>query len=117
MKTFTQVYLAGKLVVALYMANALVWRTSQAQHSANLLVLGGALTFFGVVFLSIPRYYIELQWFRLRTARPGTAVTAPEYEDLRPWEIDFVGGSWKPRVAATVIDILIIGGFVGSFWL
>ena len=71
LKTFTQAYLAGKLVVAFYMAIALVWKTAQARHSANLLVLGGALTFFGVVFLSIPRYYIELQWFRLRAARPG----------------------------------------------
>jgi len=44
-------------------------------------------------------------------------VTAPEYEDLRPWEIDFVGGSWKPRLVANVIDTAIIGGFITTFWL
>jgi hypothetical protein len=114
--TFTQVYLAGKIAVASYMANALVWKTSQTHHSTNLLVLGGALTLFGVGFLSIPRYYIELQWFRLN--RIGTsAATAVEYEDLRPWEVNFVGGSWKPRIVAGVIDTVIIGGFISSFWL
>lgn len=115
--TFTQAYLAGKLVVASYMANALAWRTSQAQHSTNLVVYGGALTLFGVLFLSIPRYYVELQWFRLRTAKRSTAVAVPEYEDLRPWEIDFVGGSWKPKLVAHIIDTVIIGGFIASFWL
>ena len=44
-------------------------------------------------------------------------MTAPEYEDLRPWEIDFVGGSWKPRLVANVIDTAIIGGFITTFWL
>ncbi|MGA2351659.1 MAG: hypothetical protein ABSF70_14590 [Terracidiphilus sp.] len=115
LNSFTQAYLAGKLAVASYMANALVWKTSQAQHSTNLLFLGAALTLFGVVFLSIPRYYIELQWFRLRAASAADATTIG-YEDLRPWEINFVGGSWKPRVMANVIDTLIIGGFVTSFW-
>jgi hypothetical protein len=115
--TFTQVYLAGKLAVAFYMANALVWKTSQARHSTDLVVLGGALTFFGVVFLSFPRYYIELQWFRLRSAKRGTSVTVPEYEDLRPWEIDFIGGSWKPKLVAHILDTAMIGGFVVSFWL
>ena len=52
--TFTQTYLAGKLVVASYMVNALTWKTSQIQHSTNLIAMGGALTLFGVVFLSIP---------------------------------------------------------------
>jgi hypothetical protein len=116
--TFTQAYVAGKLVVASCMANALVWKTSQARHSNNLVILGGALTFFGVVLLSIPRYYIELQWFWLRTRRPDTStITRAEYEDLRPWEIDFPGGSWKPKLVAHVLDSVMIGGFIFSFWL
>ena len=115
--TFTQAYLAGKLAVASYMGNALVWKTSQAQHSNNLAVLGGALTLFGVVLLSIPRYYIELQWFRLRAAMPSAAESDPEYEDLRLWEVDFLGGSWKPKLVAHVLDTLMIGGFISSFWL
>jgi hypothetical protein len=115
--TFTQAYLAGKLVVASYMANALVWKTSQAQHSTDLVVLGAALTFFGVVFLSIPRYYIELQWFRLQTARPNAAVPDPKYEDLRPWKIDFVGGPWKTQLVVGIIDTVIIGTFFTGFWL
>lgn len=113
--TFTQAYLAGKIVVACYMATALAWKTSQAHHSTNFWVLGGALTFFGVVFLSFPRYYIELQWFRLRAVMPDTTVA--EYEDLRPWEVDFVGGSWKPKLVAHVLDTAMIGGFIFSFWL
>jgi len=115
--TFTQAYVAGKLVVASCMANALAWKTSQTHHSNTLVVLGAALTFFGVVFLSIPRYYIELQWFWLRTARSVAAGTAPEYEDLRPWEIDFPGGTWKPKLVAHILDSVMIGGFVFSYWL
>ena len=38
--TFTQAYLAGKLAVASYMANAMAWKTSQVQHSTDLVVLG-----------------------------------------------------------------------------
>ena len=117
LETFTQSYLAGKLVVAFYMATALAWKTSQVQHSTNLVVLGSALTFFGVMFLSFPRYYIELQWFWLRTEKQDTAVTDPGYEDLRACEVDFVGGSWKPRILASIIDTVIIGGFITSFWL
>jgi hypothetical protein len=116
--TFTQAYLAGKLVVVSYMVNALAWKTSQAQHSTNLVMLGGALTFFGVIFLSIPRYYIELQWFRLRAARPDTDVAvSEEYVDLRSWTVDFLGRSWKPRVVAHVLDTLMIGGFILNFWM
>jgi hypothetical protein len=115
LKSFTQAYLAGKLVVASYMANALIWRTSQSRHSASFLIYGGALTFFGVVFLSIPRYYMELQWFRLRAARSG-ADSPPGYEDLRPWEIDFVGGNWKPKLWANILDSIIIGGWFTSWW-
>jgi hypothetical protein len=115
--TFTQSYLAGKLVVAAYMVNALAWKTSQVQHSTNLWLYGGALTFFGVVFLSFPRYYVELQWFRLRTATPHAAMAAQEIEDLRPGQLTFVGGSWKPKVAVGFIDALFIGSFITSFWL
>jgi hypothetical protein len=115
--TFTQVYLAGKLAVASYMANALAWKTSQAHHSVELLAYGGALTLFGVVFLSIPRYYVELQWFRLRTATRGAAEAAPEYEDLRPWVVDFVGTRWSPKLVASTIDALMISGFISSFFL
>lgn len=81
------------------------------------MVLGSVLTLFGVVFLSIPRYYVELQWFRLQAAKEAGAAAVPEYEDVRPWEIDFVGGSWKPRLVANFVDTLIIGGFITSFWL
>ena len=115
--TFTQSYLAGKLAVAAYMANALAWKTSQTQHSTNLVVYGGILTLFGVVFLSLPRYYVELLWFRLRTARRGSTDPVPEYEDLRPLEVGFLGGfSWKPRVVAGAMDALIISGFITTFW-
>jgi len=115
--TFTQAYLAGKLVVGSYMANPLAWKTAQTQRSTNLVVLGCALTLFGVFLLSVPRYYIELQWFRLRALESDAGAAIPEFEDLRPWEIDFIGGRWKPRLWASVIDTVIIGGFFSSFWL
>jgi hypothetical protein len=114
--TFTQSYLAGKLAVAAYMVNARAWKTSQMHHSIALVVYGGILTLFGVVFLSLPRYYVELLWFHLRTARRGNGEPIPEYDDLRPLEIGFVRGSWKVRVVAGAMDALIISSFITSFW-
>ena len=116
LKTFTQAYLAGKLAVAFYMANALVWKTTQSRHSIAFFLLGGVLTLLGVVFLSIPRYYIELQWLRLRMASASIEETAPDYEDLRLLKVEFVGCSWKPRLWASAIDAMIISGFITSFW-
>jgi hypothetical protein len=113
--TFTQSYLAGKLAVAAYMANALAWKTTQAKHSTNLVLYGGVLTLFGVVFLSIPRYYVELMWLRLREAEGG-GKSESEYEDLRPLWVKFVGGAWPARIVAGAMDTLIIGGFIGTFW-
>jgi hypothetical protein len=115
--TFTQSYLAGKFAVAAYMANALAWKTTQARHSVNLIAYGAALTFFGVFFLSFPRYYVEMEWYRLRALALPSESKAPDYQDLRPWEVQFVGGSWKPRLWAGLLDTVIIGAFITSFWL
>ena len=114
--SFTQSYVAGKLAIAAYMANALAWKTSQSKHSATLVLYGIALTFFGVVFLSIPRYYVELLWLHARTAQHTATEPSPEYEDLRALQVPFVRGSWPARVVAGWMDAILIGGFILNFW-
>jgi hypothetical protein len=116
--TFTQAYLWGKLVIAAYMINAYVWKSSQAERSLNLEILGAALTLFGLLFLSLPRYYIELQWYALRMSNTSDQAEAVEYEDLRPSSLPFLGQRyWKPRLVANSLDALFIGGFVTNFWV
>jgi hypothetical protein len=114
---FTQGYLWGKLSIVAYMANAYVWKSSQARSSVNLDILGVVLTLFGVVFLSLPRYYLELQWYELRVAERPTAPDSVDYDDLRPSQVPFLAGrSWKPRLIANAADALLISGFLTSFW-
>jgi hypothetical protein len=95
------------------MLNAYTWRWSHPQGSYNLILMGLALSFFGVIFVSIPRYYLELQWFWARIAQQPDE----RYEDLRSWNLPFIG-PWdrKPTLVAHVLDTLLIGGFIASFW-
>jgi hypothetical protein len=69
-----------------------------------------ALSLFGVFFVSIPRYYIELEWFRLkvRRAKESQDFTEIRHDDLRPF---------NTRLIAYIVDVFLISGFIGSFWL
>jgi len=107
---FTQAYAVAKLLAAVYMLNAYTWRWERPEHSVNLILLGAVLTVMGVFFVSMPRYFIELQWYRLKqaglTKMPAELRNA--YDDIRPFEI---------QLLANFVDVIVIGGFALSFWM
>jgi hypothetical protein len=109
--TFTKAYIVAKGLTAIYMLNVFTWRWSQSKHSVNMMVLACLMSFFGVFVISLPRYYIELQWHQLKVRQsklPGHSEDKIVFEDIRPFGIKFI---------AWILDSLIIGGFISSFWL
>jgi hypothetical protein len=107
---FTQAYIVLKLLIVTLMLNAYVWKKfAQPRGSMNLAALGLVLTIIGVFLISVPRYYIELEWFKFRVGR-AMALNQPinlERDDLRPF---------NARLIAGLADSLIIGGFAFSFF-
>lgn len=101
---YTVAYAGGKLFVAVLMLNAYTWKWERPQGSFNLILMGAALTVLGTVYLSFPRYFVENQWFYLRQ-RAGEEKA--RYEDIR---------SFKVKVTASVVDAVIVGGFISTFW-
>ena len=106
LETFTTAYLIAKLLAAIYMVNAFIWKASPLGSSSNILVAGLALTIIGVFFISIPRMYIELKWFQLASLTTDED-TEGLYKDIRPVHV---------RMWAHVLDVFIIGGFIGKWW-
>ncbi|MGE0484477.1 MAG: hypothetical protein AB7Q81_10085 [Gammaproteobacteria bacterium] len=108
LSAFTEAYLLGKALAFLYMWNILIWQSSPLGNTENLWVAGLFASLIGVFFISLPRYYIELQWFRYRV-RAGLLPEddSEQYQDIRPSHAKFL---------AMLFDTLIIGGFILSFW-
>ena len=108
--SFTEAYLSVKLLTATLMLNAYTWKLERPEASINMVVLNSILAVFGVFIFSIPRYYIELEWFkfRLRRANANNELLS-EYirEDLRPY---------RTRIIVHVVDTLIISGFILSIF-
>lgn len=76
-------------------------------NTGNIYVAGFFLSLVGVVFVSLPRYFLELQWYRYRHRVAGHTGAAPAYQDTRPF---------SAKLIATVLDTLLIGGFITEFW-
>jgi hypothetical protein len=107
---FTQAYIVLKLLAITLVANVYTWGLESLKGSLNFFALNLVLVLFGVFLISVPRYYIELEWFRFRVRR-SQANNAPdslESDDLRPCSGRFVG--W-------VADSLVLSGFFFSFLL
>jgi hypothetical protein len=102
---FTKGYVVAKLFVFALMANVLTWKWKHPQNSLNLKLMCLTLTISGVFLASIPRYYIELEWFLLRVRRADAqGVARPvESEDLR---------SANVRLIAWAVDGLLISSFI-----
>ena len=110
LEAFTHVYLLTKFIAAMYMINTIVWKDSPLGGdglTVNMLVSGVLLTIIGVFFIAVPRLYVELKWYdyKLRIARDPDADDS--FDDLRPRGI---------RLGSHLLDLLIIGSFVGAFW-
>jgi hypothetical protein len=107
---FTQAYIVFKLRAVTPVLNAYTWRHSRMQSSLLFRAMCAALVLFGVFFISVPRYYIELEWFRFRVRR-ALAAGLPdslERDDIRP--------TYFVRFTSAVCDSVILAGFFSS-WL
>ena len=110
LQSFTEAYLTVKLLTATLMLNAYTWKFERPEASFNMKGLGLVLAIFGVFIFSIPRYYIELEWFKFKIRR---ALALGEFsddivkEDIRPF---------RTRLIVHVIDVLIISGFILTFF-
>jgi len=108
LKSFTEAYILTKLLAVVYMINFSLWKSSPLGATQNIYVAFFFLTMFGVMFVSLPRYFVELQWYRFLRRTNQVKPEDDIYKDIRPF--------WM-RVVASVLDSLIIGGFiVGTLW-
>lgn len=106
---FLLAYIVMKLLVAVLIVNFYTWQWEQPRGSFMIISMGIALSFFGVFIVSLPRYVLELEWFRFKVKNAialGWAVEQLDTDDLRPVLI---------RVGAGLLDALFIGNFVLSF--
>lgn len=101
--TFTEAYILAKLLTFTYMVNFYLWKHSPLGATQNIYVAFIFLTLFGVFFVSFPRYFVELQWYRFLLRSHQVQADADVYNDIRPFKI---------RAFASVLDSLMIGSFV-----
>lgn len=107
LSVFTEVYILAKLLTFTYMVNFIIWQASPLGETQNILVAYVFLALFGVLFVSFPRYFVELQWFRFMVRSGQAASTENVEHEIRPFGI---------KLAATLVDTLLIGGFIlGGF--
>jgi hypothetical protein len=105
--TFTEAYMLAKWLTVLYMINIYLWRATPLGRTSNLIVAAFFVSLIGVLFVSIPRYFLELQWHRYNYRTGQIDEDSEMYNDLRPFPM---------RVVAGILDSLLIGGFILSFW-
>lgn len=100
LKTYVQAYLAAKCQVAIYIVNFWVWEKSPLGQTGNLLIAHIFLFVIGVLFLSFPRAYFELQWARLKSKSAQATLGDMQFDHLL---------TRKEQVASWVIDVIFIG--------
>lgn len=103
LKAFTEAYIITKAAAVVYMVNFSLWKSSPLGATGNIYVAFFFLSLFGVLFVSLPRYFVELQWYRFLRRTEQVGVEDDVYKDIRPF--------WM-RVVASVLDSVIIGGFI-----
>ncbi len=103
LSTFTEAYILAKTLTFVYMVNFYLWQKSPLGATQNIYVAVIFLTLFGVLFVSLPRYFVELQWYRFLVRSKQVRIDEDVYEDIRPYRI---------RTLASIMDDLLIGGFV-----
>lgn len=102
---FTEAYIISKGIVACYVVNIWVWADSPlgkgiTDNFAFAVVL---LALIGVFLVSFPRYFVELQWYKLKLRSSSKIEIDTSYEDLRTFRVKNI---------AHLLDYLFIGGFV-----
>jgi hypothetical protein len=103
LSAFTVAYVHAKILVVLYIINLYIWQISPlAIAKKNVWVTEVALVVIGVFFVSLPRYFVELQWYLYKWRVLKERQRESEPQDLR---------SFKEKMIAYVCDTMLIGGF------
>jgi len=58
--------IVAKGLIVIYMLNLITWKWQNPEGSINFLIMAVLLTFFGIFFVSIPRYYIEFELIKYK---------------------------------------------------
>lgn len=113
--SFTEGYLLAKGIVAALILNIWIWQKSPLggvtpednTGTDNLILAGIFMTIIGGFLISLPRYYFELQWLRYKHRVGEIEDNTKGHHDIRSDKVTF----W-----ASILDTLIIGGFISAFW-
>lgn len=107
LSAFTEAYIVTKGIIACYIANIWIWADSPLGKGTteNFSISVILLTLIGVFLVSIPRYFVELQWIKLKLKSKDESELsdAHQYEDLR---------TFKVKNIAHILDYIFIGGFL-----
>jgi hypothetical protein len=87
-KDFLRINLYAEIIVAAFMLNAFSWDRQQPANSFLFIAFIFALWCFGAFIISIPRYYIEIEWHKYQYSRfiknqEREDKDEPVYEELR----------------------------------
>jgi hypothetical protein len=108
LSTFTSAYVVLKLLAVTLVIHVYAWKMWKPQATFSFKITTTALVIFGVFFISIPRYYIELEWFKFRVRRE-LASKLPvnlERDDLRPFRV---------RVLSWIADAAVLSSFLAAY--
>jgi hypothetical protein len=97
--SFTVAWIAARFQVAVYVINYWIWQKSDLGKADNLVITRALLMLVGILFLWIPREYIELQWQRFRQR---TGVRDDDIDLNSPVDE-------RLRLVAKVLDTVLIG--------
>lgn len=105
--TFTEAYLVTKVIIACYVVNIYIWAGSPLGKGVteNFEIAIILLAIIGVFLVSFPRYYVELQWYKLKLRSKEGVELDLRYEDLRTFRI---------KNYAHLLDYFLLGGFLFS---
>jgi hypothetical protein len=108
LSTFTSAYVVLKLLAVALVVHVYTWKMWKPETTLSFKLTTTALVIFGVFFISIPRYYIELEWFRFRVRRAlalGLQVNL-ERDDIRPFRV---------RVLSWMADGAVLSSFLFAY--
>ena len=109
LKDFITVYILAKVLAGIYILNYYTWLKQNPVDSGNLLMMKVAITIFAVVFISLPRYYIENKWYDFKlNLFFQNQIPKVEYQKIlnRPQSL-----------LISLVDIFLFGNIISDLWV
>ena len=111
LSSFTSAYVVLKLLAVTLVIHVYTWQMSKPEATFSFKITTLALVIFGVFFISIPRYYIELEWFKFRVRRERASGVPEsqlnrETDDIRPFQV---------RILSWIADGVVLSSFLAAY--